>query len=162
MSIPEWIEGTRISVAIREGAFAYPIIGGIHLLAIALFGGMILATDLRLLGWALRRQPVSALIRDLRKWKWLGGVVVAVTGLLLAWAEPVRLYRNFAFWMKMIFFALVGVQAALFRRGVYRYPEKLDVALTPQARLAGALSLVLWTGLIVSGRFIAFDVSFEE
>ena len=39
-----------LSLAIREGGLPYPIIGFVHLLAIALFGGMLLATDLRLLG----------------------------------------------------------------------------------------------------------------
>jgi hypothetical protein len=48
--ILEKIESTGLSIAIREGGLPYPIIGGIHLLAIAWFGGMVLVTDLRLLG----------------------------------------------------------------------------------------------------------------
>src|SRR5262249_1172579 len=122
-SAVEWIESTALSTAIREGAFAYPAIGGIHLLSIALFGGMILATDLRLFGCAMKSRPVSDLIRGLRPWKWLGGITVAVTGLLLAWGEPVRLSGSPSFWAKMALFALVGVHAAVFRRGVYREPE---------------------------------------
>ena len=38
----EWVESTNLSTAIREGALLYPIIGGFHLLAIALFGGRFL------------------------------------------------------------------------------------------------------------------------
>ena len=38
VSILEWVESTHLSTAIREGALLYPIIGGFHLLAIALFG----------------------------------------------------------------------------------------------------------------------------
>src|SRR4051794_13344024 len=131
MSILDWVESTSLSVAIREGAFAYPIIGGIHLLSIALFGGMVLATDLRILGWGMRRHPVSVFVRDLRPWKWLGFVTIVATGLLLAWAEPLKLYPNVSFWIKMALLALVGVHAAVFRRSVYQYPEKLDVTLTP-------------------------------
>src|SRR5271165_1342331 len=114
MSVPpllEWIESTQLSTAIREGGLPYPIIGGIHLLAIALFGGMLLATDLRLLGWAMRRRPVSDVMLQLQPWKRLGFVVVATTGLLLAWSEPTRLYRSPSFWVKMALFALVGVHA---------------------------------------------------
>jgi hypothetical protein len=33
----------------------------------------------------------------------------------------------------------------------------LDSRLTSQAKLAATLSLVLWAGLILSGRLIAFD-----
>jgi hypothetical protein len=165
MSIPsilEWMESTDLSIAIREGGLPYPIIGGVHLLAIALFGGMLLATDLRLLGWGMQRRKVSDVMSQLQPWKWLGFVVMIVTGLLLAWAEPVRLYRSPSFWVKMAFFALVGVHSLVFRAGVYGHPERLDAGITGRAKLAAALSLVLWSGLIVSGRLIAFDASFDE
>jgi 3-deoxy-7-phosphoheptulonate synthase class II len=49
MSVPaivEWIQNTDLSTSIREGGLPYPIIGGVHLLSIAWFGGMLLATDL--------------------------------------------------------------------------------------------------------------------
>src|SRR5437879_1239684 len=94
VSAIEWIESTDLSTAIREGALYYPILGGIHLLGIALFGGMLLATDLRLLGWAMQRRSVSDVVRQLRAWKQTGFAVVVASGLLLAWAEPLKLYRS--------------------------------------------------------------------
>jgi hypothetical protein len=157
----EWIESTGLSVEIREGAFAYPLIGALHLLSIALFGGMVAATDLRLLGCALQVHPVSTLIRDLRPWKWLGFVAITVSGLLLMWGEPVRLYHSPSFWTKMTLLALVGVHAAVFRPRVYAHPEKLDAQVTREAKIAAAVSLILWVGLILSGRLIAFDPSFD-
>ena len=153
----EWIESTDLSTAIREGALLYPIIGGFHLLAIALFGGMLLVTDLRLLGWAMQKRLVSDVIEQFRPWKRVGFLLIVVSGLLLTWAEPIKLWRSPSFWVKMALFALVGVHALVFRGGVYSNPAKLDSQITRQARLAAALSLVLWAGLIVSGRLIAFD-----
>jgi len=164
MTIPsmlEWIESTELSIAIREGGLPYPIIGGVHLLAIALFGGALLAVDLRLLGCLMPSRPFSDVWYQFRPWKRLGFVIVVATGLLLAWAEPVRLYGSPSFWVKMSLFALVGVHALVFRARVYGHPEKLDPGISSQARLAAVLSLILWAGLIVSGRLIAFDASFE-
>jgi hypothetical protein len=161
-SMLEGIENTGLSIAIREGGLPYPIIGGLHLLSIALFGGMLLLTDLRLLGWALKTRKVSDVWYMTLPWKRLGFVVVVVTGLLLMWAEPIRLYRSPSFWFKMTLFALAGVHALVFRRSVYAHPEKLDAGLSSKAKLAAAVSLVLWTGLIVSGRLIAFDASFDQ
>src|ERR1051325_10148616 len=156
-SMLEWIESTDLSTAIREGALYYPIIGGVHLLGIALFGGMLLVTDLRLLGWAMQGRRVSDVIEQFRNWKRLGFLVIVASGLLLAWCEPLKLYRSPSFWVKMALMLLVGVHALVFRAGVYRNPAKLDAGVTNQARLAAILSLLLWTGLIVSGRMIAFD-----
>jgi len=157
LSILEWIESTDLSTAIREGALPYPILGGFHLLGIALFGGMVLVTDLRLLGWAMQRRPVSDIVQQLRPWKWVGFAMVVASGLLLAWAEPQKLYRSPSFWIKMALLLLVGAHALVFRAGVYRNVAKLDEAVTVQAKLAAALSLFLWAGLIVSGRLIAYD-----
>src|SRR3954454_21158663 len=160
-SMLEWIERTNLSIAIREGGLPYPILGGIHLLAIALFGGMVLVSDLRLLGWLMPGRRFSDMWYQFRPWKRLGFVVVVATGLLLAWAEPVRLWGSPSFWVKMSLLALVGVHAIAFRQKVYGHPETQDAASSSQAKLAAALSLILWAGLIVSGRLIAFDESFE-
>lgn len=157
VSALEWVESTSLSIAIREGALLYPIIGGFHLLSIALFGGMLVMTDLRLLGWAMRRRTVSDILEQFRAWKRAGFALVVSSGLLLAWAEPLKLYRSQSFWEKMALLGLVGVHALVFRHGVYENAKALDAGLTLRAKLAAALSLTLWAGLIVTGRLIAFD-----
>jgi hypothetical protein len=157
LSALEWVESTNLSTAIREGALLYPIIGGVHLLGIALFGGMLVMTDLRLVGWAMRRRTVTEILEQFRVWKRAGFVLVVLSGLLLAWAEPLKLYRSLSFWVKMALLVSVGVHALVFRKGVYEDAKALDAGLTPRAKLAAALSLILWAGLLVTGRLIAFD-----
>jgi len=159
LSICESIQVTELSTAIREGALYYPIIGGVHLLAIALFGGMLLAVDVRLLGWGMKSCTVSDVVGQLRAWKRVGFVVVVASGVLLGWAEPLKLYHSKSFWIKMAIFLLVGVHALVFRKAVYGNPERLDEAssMPTEAKLAAALSLILWAGLVFSGRLIAFD-----
>ena len=157
VSMLEWVESTNLSTAIREGALLYPIIGGLHLLAIALFGGMLVMTDLRLLGWAMRWRTVSDILEEFRVWKRAGFALLALSGVLLAWAEPLKLYRSVSFWVKMALLVSVGAHALVFRKGVYENAKALDAGLTLRAKLAAALSLILWAGLIVTGRLIAFD-----
>jgi hypothetical protein len=90
-------------------------------------------------------------------WKRAGFALVVSSGLLLAWAEPLKLYKSPSFWVKMGLLVLVGVHALAFRTGVYENAKALDTGLTPRAKLAAVLSLILWAGLIVTGRLIAFD-----
>lgn len=159
ISTLESIENTNLSMAIREGALYYPIIGGVHLLGIALFGGMLVATDLRLLGWAMQMRPISDIVEQFRNWKRVGFAVVVISGLLLAWAEPLKLYRSPSFWIKMVLLVLVGVHALIYRATVYGNAAHLDASpeIPGRAKVAATLSLILWAGLILSGRLIAFD-----
>src|SRR5689334_5785625 len=119
---------------------------------------MLVVTDFRIMGWAMTRRTVSDVMQQLQNWKRIGFFVVVASGVLLGWSEPVKLYRSPAFWVKMVLFAMVGVHALVFRDGVYRYPEKLDAGITSKAKLAAVLSMLLWAGLIISGRLIAFDM----
>jgi hypothetical protein len=130
-----------LQVSKAEHKLQYFLLHGIHLLSIGWFGGMLLATDLRLLGWVMRGRPVSDLVGQFAPWKRIGFVVVVVTGVLLAWCEPIRLYRSPSFWIKMALFALVGVHSLVFRNGVYRPPSKLDAGITTQAKVAAVLSM---------------------
>ena len=74
----EWLEQTSLSAAIRESAWAFPIIESVHVLALCLFGLLILI-DLRVLGLALTRVPAPEVAEDLTPWMTLGLVVVIVS-----------------------------------------------------------------------------------
>src|SRR5689334_2569554 len=97
MSIAEFshaVQSIDFFTAIRESPLAYPIILSGHLASIAVFGGMILMTDLRLLNITMRSSPVSDVIGQLRPWKWIGFVIMITLGLLLACSELDKYYAN--------------------------------------------------------------------
>jgi hypothetical protein len=156
MSIAElfhWVQETGWATALRESALVYPIVMSLHLSSIALFGGMILMTNLRLLGLAMRDNPVADVVRQLRPWKWAGFAVMITCGILLASSKADGYYPNPYFRMKMTLLMLVGVHALVFRRGVYGAGS---TATTGNARLAACLSLALWLGILSMGRWIAY------
>src|ERR1700691_3237384 len=93
-SLFQWISDTSLATAVRESALAYPIIMSMHLTSIAVFGGMILMTDLRLLGVAMVNVPVTDVIRQLRWWKRAGFVVMVTCGALLAASKADEYYTN--------------------------------------------------------------------
>ena len=128
-----------------------------HLAAIALFGGMILVVDLRLLGVALRHRSVTDLIEQFRTPKRVGFFILAICGILMAGSKAEEYYYNAFFLAKMSLLALVGVHALVFR-SVYRDTAELDraPAMPVKAKLAAFLSLLLWTGLVIAGRGIGY------
>lgn len=154
----QWIYTTKLSISIRESTWAFPIIEGIHTLGITLVVGTISVLDLRLLGLVMKREPVSRVARQVLPWTWAGFTVMFVTGLLLSIAESATNYHNLAFRIKLLLLLLVGLNPLIFHLTIYRSVSVWDLAaITPlRARAAATCSLVLWTGIIIAGRMIAY------
>jgi hypothetical protein len=92
-------------------------------------------------------------------WTIVGFVVMVVTGALLFYAIPVKTYLNIFFRVKLAFLILSGVNVAIFQRTISRSMDQWDTDRMPpfRARLAGGISLVLWAGIVVAGRMIAYN-----
>ena len=158
LSFARWVQSTAFFTALRGSSYAYPIVLSTHMIAIALFGGMILLVDVRLLGWAMRRYTVSEMVNQLRPLKRIGFLLLLTCGLLMAGCKAEEYYYNALFRTKMTLLALVGVHALIFQRGVYRNTAALDAApeIPAQAKLAASLSLILWTSLVIAGRGVGY------
>ena len=145
-------------IALRESTLMYPVVMSTHLACIAAFGGMILMTDLRLLGVALRDYTVTEVVKGLRPWKHAGLTLMLAAGLALGTSEADKYYPNGFFWTKMTLLGLTGVHALVFRRSVYHNTEELDraPALPTAAKVAAITSMLLWASIATFGRLIAY------
>ena len=152
------IQDTELFTALRESALVYPIVMSTHLTSIAIFGGLILLTDLRLLGLAMKSVSISDMVKQTRYWKWAGFVIMITCGILLAGSKLESYYDNPYFQLKLTLLALVGVHAWVFRRSVYGNTAQLDALPTvPRvAKVAACISIVLWVGILSAGRWIAY------
>jgi hypothetical protein len=77
---------------------------------------------------------------------------------LLLIAEPLKAYTTLAFRLKVIMLVLAVINVLVFHRGIYRKIAQWDKAdvLPWQARMTGYLSLILWLGIIIAGRWTAY------
>jgi hypothetical protein len=91
-----WLQDTSLRLDLSQSTWAVPIIGAIHVLAIAWFGGSVLINDARL-----------------RRFRWTGLSILLFTGALLFWSQPLRLYYSDFFRAKMLLLVLIGVSALL-------------------------------------------------
>jgi hypothetical protein len=153
----EWLEGLPWTTAIRESAWGYPIIETAHVASIVAFTGLVIMMDLRLVGLAFTHAPLTQIQRRLFPWQMAGLVPSTATGLLLCCVDPLRYYGNVFFRVKLALLALAGANALAFHLRTYRTARRWeeDPQVTATARLAGAVSLLLWCAIIVSGRLIA-------
>jgi hypothetical protein len=154
----QYIDATSSSTALRESYYVFPIIEGTHVISLALSVGLVIWFDLRLAGWILRDQPVSAVFRPLRPFMLAGFGLSFATGGLLFWSLALRCYGSPFFWAKMIMLILAGVNIAIYHFTIDRRQTEWDEAPSPplQARMAGLISLALWVGIIAAGRLMAY------
>lgn len=158
LHICQWLAGSAVGTGLRESDNLFSVIETVHVLGIIFTAGTIAIVDLRILGLLLNRYSVEEVLKPTVKITWLGFSVMASTGFLLFWSEADKLYFNWAFRVKLLLLLSAGINQWMFQRtrnrDVARRPPTPRVA--SGARLAAALSLGLWLGVVVLGRAIAY------
>ena len=158
LSLCQWAQNTAFFTALRGSWNVYPVIMSTHLLGIALFGGMILITDMRLLGLAMRNHSISDVVDQLRVPKRVGLLIVATCGILMLGSKAEEYYYNIYFRIKLVLLLCVFLHGIIFRSSVYANAAALDRApkIPGRAKLAALLSLLLWAGIGCAGRAIGY------
>ncbi|RPF72671.1 DUF2214 family protein [Aurantiacibacter spongiae] len=131
-----------------------------HVVGLVTVFGTILVVDLRLMGLASRTTEVKRLMGDVLPWTWSAFALAALSGLAM-FASHASLYvANPWFLAKMGLLALAGLNMAIFQFATTRRGHSLPAGATPphRARVAGALSLVLWVAVVFCGRAIGFTL----
>jgi hypothetical protein len=150
-----WCEHSAVGGAIRSSNWLFPVIEAFHLLGLAVIGGAVLVVDLRLFGIGLRRQPVAQLARDAQPWLIASLMVMIATGILMFMSEAIKCYYHPAFWVKM---------TSLFLAIVFTFTVHKKVVMEDEARmgplwskLVALVSVALWSGVGIGGRWIGFS-----
>ena len=152
-----WLYETPFSTGIRESEWSFSLIETVHVLGLGLMAGTVAIVDFRLLGLVFKRQPVSRVLAQVLPLTWIGFAVMAISGLLLFAASAEKLL-HWVFGAKVALLVLAGLNPLVFHTTVYRNVEGWDQDGTVplQARVAAVTSLLLWTGIIVLGRAVAY------
>jgi hypothetical protein len=152
-----WLERSPLAVALREHPWLYPAVEVGHILGFVMLVGAAAMFDLRLLGLS-RGVSVQALARHLLPWARVGLGLAAPTGLLLFISDAATVAYNPAFQVKLLLIALAILNTVVFHHWTARSMASWDVGKpTPiGARLAGVVSLALWSAVVAGGRLIAY------
>jgi hypothetical protein len=166
MDFSNWvssIEASAVGHWMRDYVKAMPIVESIHVLALALVFGTILIVDLRLLGFPDTRRPFTRVSDELLRLTWSGFVLSVITGALMFAANATTYFDNTAFRVKMLLLIAAGLNMAYFQRVTFKTVAQWDKdAPAPfAARMAGAISMLLWISVIVVGRWIGFTKGYD-
>ena len=151
------IEASALGQAMRQWLWLYPAVETVHIAGIATLVGSIAVLDLRLLGLS-RSLSVRKLAWHVLPWSAGSFLLIVPSGLAMFIAHAGDLVANPVFALKMCLIMAAGVNAAAFHAGVFRGAAQWDVDAMPPpaARIAAALSLLLWISVIACGRLLAY------
>jgi hypothetical protein len=152
-----------VLTAIQDSAIAHSIsksnhlVGAalqvVHVLAFITLLASIVLISLRLLGLALKDQPLADIVRDANRLLYIGLGLATASGLLMFVASAKLYFYKTAFELKMLLFlTAVVLQFALLRR-LARSESAAPPALV---RTVVAISLTVWFGIGFAGRMIGF------
>jgi uncharacterized membrane protein SirB2 len=128
-----------------------PIVQAIHLLSIGCIMGSIVIINLRVLGVAVPSQNITEMLRRLMPWVWTSLLLLFLSGAMFVVARPGRYFANPIFGIK---FALL--LSAIVLAVVLQQLFKKNPVARPSVKIVASLSLFLWFGVVMAGRWIAY------
>ncbi len=157
LEVCKHIQHSPIGSSIRSSTWLFPTIESVHIVGLALVIGSVMWLDFRLLGLS-KRASVVDVSKTVMPTTWIGFVIAVITGVLLFTSEAAMCYTNLAFRLKMLMLLLIGVNAGCYEFLARHKKQEWGVERsTPfSAKMTAAVSLTLWCGVVVAGRWIAY------
>ena len=151
----DWLSNTPVSLKIQTVVWIIPAIQTVHILSVSIVMASMAMLDLRLMGIAGKRQPISRMVDRFVPWVWRVLLILFTTGAILTIGEPSRELLNWAFRTKMVMVAsvsLITLAVQLMNRRDATFWENRRIA----AAVVGVVSLLLWLAIVTAGRWIAY------
>jgi hypothetical protein len=151
-----WLEATRISVAMRNITWLWPLFETLHFIGLAMLIGGAGFFDLRLMGF-VRHVPVSA-VRAFMPAAITGFAINMVTGVAFLIMAPGMYALSVIWWVKVFFIMVAGLNAMLFETTLGTRVLELgpDEDTPASFKLVGAVSLFSWFAVLYCGRMLPY------
>lgn len=150
-----WLAASPVTAALKASATLYLVVNATHILAIGLIVGAILPLDLRIIG-VIRSAPIEVIGPLLSRTATVGVALALLTGLCLFSVRAAEYAQNPAFLTKVSLVALGIVNAMLLHFRAGWHVAITTGRVTPVLRMQALLSVMIWIGAVLAGRWIAF------
>jgi hypothetical protein len=162
-ALAEWLSNSPVrdfSASLLSSNSAFPpVLQTIHLLSIVAIMASIVMIDLRILGLAVPSQDVGEMIARLCPWTLWGIVGAASSGIWFILARPNRYFSNPVFQIKFGLLAVALILTfAFYRWGAAHNSVRRGLGNRVfLAKVYALVSLLLWLGVVMAGRWIAYS-----
>ncbi|MDO9712698.1 DUF6644 family protein [Paracraurococcus lichenis] len=150
-ALSEW----SVAASLRQSRIAYPLANAAHIASIGMLLGSIVTLDLRLLG-LFRDHSLADLGPPLWRVATCGLVLALATGFLLFSTRPLTYAANPAFLAKLGLIGLGMLNVLTLRYNRHWRQTIAGAGVHGSVRVAAFVSMVVWLGAVVAGRWIGF------
>jgi len=159
ISFIQWLSRSSLSLAIQTHLWVIPAIQSIHIVAIAVVVSSVFMIGLRILRLASPDQTLLQTVGRFGPPLSAGLYVALATGAFMVIGEPERELLSFSFWLKMSLLAACTLTTAAFKIAVRKNESHWEGVVINRrtTRSIAVLMLLIWVGIIVCGRLIAYD-----
>ena len=151
----EWLDASILADMSKAYGGVFAMVQVVHLVALAMLGGAVLVSDLRLLGILLTDVSSESVVNNMDRWFSRALIVIAVSGVFMSSAVAIKLYYNEMFWAKMIGLSFGAAFVYFVRRPLLRHPHQTINVWS--IRLIAVSSIIIWFTVAASGRWIGFS-----
>ena len=151
----DWLDQSFLATISKAYGGVFAVVQMFHLAAMALMGGMVLLSDLRLLNVLMTNVPSDVVSANTNRWFDLGVIVLIVSGIFMSSAVAHKLYYNEMFWAKMSALLAGIVFVYAIRRPLLKHAHE-SIGLWTKRGVAVS-SILIWFTVAACGRWIGFS-----
>jgi len=154
----DWLQNTAVSQTVSTTPWIIPALQTLHILAVASIVSSVFLLNLRLMGVIGGEQSPAAVARRFLPFIWWPLPVLLATGSLLISSEPARSLGNPTFALKIGLLLLAIGTTLIYQRRLRADPNYWESRGSRRVtvKIIAGLSLALWTGIVLAGRWIAY------
>ena len=152
--VVNWVDASALARWLGQSEARIAALFVLHLVGLTLLLGGTLVIGLRLLGLGVRSGPAAKLSREIAPWRMAGLTLALVSGSLIFAGGAVSYFEGAWFRRKMALLLVALVFNFTWFRIVANADERRFSAW--QNRVTAGVALLLWFGVGVAGRAIAF------
>ena len=159
LGFSQWLSQTSLSLAIQIHLWIIPLVQCIHIVAFCVASISVFMIALRVVGLAGSYMTLRQTLDRFMPPLFVALCIALATGALMVVGEPTRDLMSFSFWMKMSLLAIATITTLLFQMAATRnetYWQEVAIQ-SWVTKSAALLTILIWLGVIVMGRLIAYD-----
>jgi len=153
-----WLVETWVSHLFADRIWTVVISQTIHIIGVAIVMMSVAIINLRILGVAGRSQSVASTVSQLVPWVWWAMLALLLTGILQTFAEPAREIMNLTMRIKILMLITVSGITYYYTTALRSDPHFWDAegAHRTLGVTLALVSIALWIGIVICGRFVAY------